>query len=285
MNAKKTEELTGISRRNLRFYEDQGLIHPSRNPENDYRDYSEEEIKTLKTIRAHRMLDISLEEIRLYLKGSKTMDAITQDQEQVLRKKQKDLEAAIRFCQELRREPEKIDAILEQMDAPQVRETLFSAWARDYQSVARAEAQCHFYFVPDDAVTNAAEFSMALFAYADQEKKELVITREGMEPEFELNGIPYTAQRFYRPVPWGLPVAMITCDAKYPEDFAVELPRGKKRVLSFFYKWWWAFLVVGIDALVVVRTGVTELHLVLLMLLPSICTVWILAMLYRTKSK
>ena len=29
MNAKQTEAATGISRRNLRFYEDQGLIHPT----------------------------------------------------------------------------------------------------------------------------------------------------------------------------------------------------------------------------------------------------------------
>ena len=38
MNAKQTEAATGISRRNLRFYEDQGLIHPHRKPGNDYRD-------------------------------------------------------------------------------------------------------------------------------------------------------------------------------------------------------------------------------------------------------
>lgn len=63
MNAKQTEAATGISRRNLRFYEDQGLIHPHRNPDNDYRDYSEQDIRDLKLIRALRMLDVPLEEI------------------------------------------------------------------------------------------------------------------------------------------------------------------------------------------------------------------------------
>ena len=63
MNAKQTEAATGISRRNLRFYEDQGLIHPHRNPGNDYRDYSEQDIRDLKLIRALRMLDVPLEEI------------------------------------------------------------------------------------------------------------------------------------------------------------------------------------------------------------------------------
>ena len=285
MNAKKTEEITGISRCNLRFYEDKGLIHPSRNPDNDYRDYSEEDIKTLKTIRALRMLDISLEEIHLYIKGEKTMDAVAAAQEQALKKKQKDLENAIRFCQELRREPEQIDRILAQMDEPQVSETLFTSWIRDYQSVAREEAQKHFSFVPDDEVTTSAEFTMALFKYADEEHKNLVITRESMEPEFELDGIAYTAQRIYRPVPYGLPVAMIECDAVYPEDFQTVMPTGKKRVLTFFYKWWWAFLVVGVDALVTLRSGVTEPLWLLLSLLPSICTVVILSAIYRSRSK
>ena len=56
MNAKQAEQCTGISRRNLRFYEQQGLIHPARNPANDYRDYSQQDIDTLKFIRALRML-------------------------------------------------------------------------------------------------------------------------------------------------------------------------------------------------------------------------------------
>ena len=59
MNAKQAEKLTGISRRNLRFYEDRGLIHPERNPQNDYRDYSEKNIENLKRIRVLRMLDAS----------------------------------------------------------------------------------------------------------------------------------------------------------------------------------------------------------------------------------
>ena len=285
MNAKQTEDLTGISRRNLRFYEDRGLIHPSRNPDNDYRDYSEEDIKTLKTIRAMRMLDISLEEIHLYIKGEKSLDAVAAAQEQILRKKQKDLENAIRFCQELRREPENIEIILTRMDEPQMSETLFSSWVRDYQSVARAEAQKHFSFVPDDEVTTPQEFSMALFQYADQEKKNLVITKESLEPEFEINGIAYTAQRIYRPVPYGLPVAVIDCDAVYPEDFQTEIPTGKRRVLTFLYRWWWAFLIVGVDGLMSLRFGVTEIPWLLLSLLPSICTVVIISAIYRSRSR
>ena len=284
MNAKQAEQITGISRRNLRFYEDQGLIRPERNPDNDYRDYSQEDIRILKQIRAFRMVDIPLEEIRHYFKGEKTVDALAAAQVQVLRNKQKDLENAIRFCQELGKDPQNIDSLLERMDHPEVRETLFTSWVRDYQSVARAEAEAHFNFVPDDAVTTPAEFTAALFAYAEQVHKNLVITKEGMEPEFELEGISYTAQRVYRPVPMGLPVAVVLCDAQYPEDFRVEMPKGKKRILTFLSRWWWAFLVVGVDALLPLRLGVTEPLPILLMLLPSISVVIISSILYRSRS-
>ena len=43
MNIKEVEERTGISRQNIRYYEKQGLLHPERNLENDYRVYGEAE--------------------------------------------------------------------------------------------------------------------------------------------------------------------------------------------------------------------------------------------------
>ena len=46
MNIKKAEELSGVSRQNIRFYEREGLLHPERNAENDYREYREEHIHT-----------------------------------------------------------------------------------------------------------------------------------------------------------------------------------------------------------------------------------------------
>ena len=54
MNIKQAEALSGVSRRNIRFYEQAGLLHPDRDPENDYRIYTEEDIRTLKLIRTLR---------------------------------------------------------------------------------------------------------------------------------------------------------------------------------------------------------------------------------------
>ena len=41
MTIKDVEERTGLSRSNIRFYEKEKLIEPSRNENNGYRDYSE----------------------------------------------------------------------------------------------------------------------------------------------------------------------------------------------------------------------------------------------------
>ncbi len=41
MTIKEVEEQTGLTRSNIRFYEKEKLIEPSRNDKNGYRDYSE----------------------------------------------------------------------------------------------------------------------------------------------------------------------------------------------------------------------------------------------------
>lgn len=47
MKIKQVEELVGITSKNIRFYEDQGLLQPQRT-ENGYRDYGLEEVEILK---------------------------------------------------------------------------------------------------------------------------------------------------------------------------------------------------------------------------------------------
>ena len=40
MKINQVEELVGITKKNIRFYEEQGLINPERNRDNGYREYS-----------------------------------------------------------------------------------------------------------------------------------------------------------------------------------------------------------------------------------------------------
>lgn len=60
MNIKQASDASGVPSRNIRYYEQEGLLCPSRNPENDYRIYTDRDVHTLKLIRALRMLDMPL---------------------------------------------------------------------------------------------------------------------------------------------------------------------------------------------------------------------------------
>ena len=64
MKINEVEERVGITKRNIRYYEKEGLLTPGRNSENGYRDYTEADVTELKKIKLLRKLDMPLEEIR-----------------------------------------------------------------------------------------------------------------------------------------------------------------------------------------------------------------------------
>ena len=64
MKINQVEELVGITKKNIRFYEEQGLISPKRNLENGYRDYSLEDVDLLNKIKLLRRLEVPIEEIK-----------------------------------------------------------------------------------------------------------------------------------------------------------------------------------------------------------------------------
>lgn len=69
MKIKQVEELVGITRKNIRFYEEQGLLNVER-AENGYREYHRADIARLQEIKLFRKMDISIEEMRaLFEKG------------------------------------------------------------------------------------------------------------------------------------------------------------------------------------------------------------------------
>ena len=68
MHIKDIETRTGLSRANIRYYEQEGLVHPVR-ARNGYRDYSQEDLDTLLRVRLLRRLDVPIEEIRAMQAG------------------------------------------------------------------------------------------------------------------------------------------------------------------------------------------------------------------------
>ena len=72
MKINEVEALVGITKKNIRFYEEQGLLSPKRNSENSYREYGEEEVQTLRRIKLLRKLGVPIEEIRQMFIGTHT---------------------------------------------------------------------------------------------------------------------------------------------------------------------------------------------------------------------
>lgn len=70
MKINQVEELVDITKKNIRFYEDMGLLNPERNPENGYREYSLKDVDMLQKIKLLRKLSVPIEEIKEVQKGT-----------------------------------------------------------------------------------------------------------------------------------------------------------------------------------------------------------------------
>lgn len=141
MNIKEAEKLTGVSSRNIRFYEQKGLLKPARNKENDYREYSDEDIRTLMLIRVLRMVDMPLEQIREVMEGKASLRIAASRQAEHLKRQIRKMEIAAGFCEELAGtdEPD-VQALLTRMDEPENREMLSHKWPADYKETLQTAA-------------------------------------------------------------------------------------------------------------------------------------------------
>lgn len=138
MNIKEAEKATGVSSRNIRFYEQKGLLKPSRNRENDYREYSAGDIQRLQLIRALRMVDMPLEQIREVLDGKVELHKAAIMQKEKLEEQIKKLKTVIRFCEELSEaEPENVSEVLMRMDEPENRKFLSKKWMTDFAEILK----------------------------------------------------------------------------------------------------------------------------------------------------
>lgn len=104
MRINEVEQRIGITKKNIRFYEGQGLLSPRRNKENGYREYSEEDVKTLEQIKLLRKLGLPLEEIRLMQSGRSTVADSMRRHLVTLEREKENLAQSEAFCSRLREE-------------------------------------------------------------------------------------------------------------------------------------------------------------------------------------
>ena len=111
MKIYQVEKLVGITKKNIRFYEEQGLITPKRNPDNDYRDYSLSDVQALEKIKLLRKLYIPIEEIRLLESGSLTLAQSMKEQIVRIEKEMQNAEVIKELCKKLHDETLEIESL------------------------------------------------------------------------------------------------------------------------------------------------------------------------------
>lgn len=122
VNISQVESLLGMTRANIRYYEQEGLVSPRRE-ENGYRDYSEADVDTLRKIKLLRQLGLSIEVIRQVQKGERTLDAALAERERSLESERAELAWAAQLCRQMRQDRAEYGALdagryLERLDRP-----------------------------------------------------------------------------------------------------------------------------------------------------------------------
>lgn len=253
MNINQVEKMTGVSKRNIRFYEKEGLLLPKRNSENGYRVYDETDIWRIKVIKMLRMLDMPLEEIKKVLEEDRPLSEAIVKQQAELERKARELQAAISFCEQLKEvelDTLDVDDCLNNIESGNG-DGFFKEWIHDYKSIVEANRDMDFTFVPDIAITNEREFTDALFLYADQEKINLVITKESMYPEFTINGVEYTAERYYSYMSH-VPTAVVSCHRVDREIKGDNVDGSRKNLQWFLHRWGWLVGLLAFDILLLI---------------------------------
>lgn len=110
MKIKEVEKILKVSRSNIRFYEKEGLLTPTRG-DNEYRNYSDKDIVKLKKIIMLRKCNISIDDIKCLFNKTKSLEEISLKQISKIDKCMKELEGAKTLCRKLSLETKNIDRI------------------------------------------------------------------------------------------------------------------------------------------------------------------------------
>lgn len=111
MKINQVEELVGITKKNIRYYEDEGLIKPDRNPDNGYREYSLKDVEVLNRIKLFRKLSVPIEDIKKLFDGETSFDECINRHMITLKNEQHNLEIVRELCMKLSKEVDDIESL------------------------------------------------------------------------------------------------------------------------------------------------------------------------------
>lgn len=226
MNISEIEKMTGLSKQTIRFYEKEGLISPKRNQDNQYREYDENDVRQLKLIYVLRKTGLSVEEISKVLNDEVSMrDAVNARRKEIVEER-KEQDKLLDFCDSLKMQSKEwidVDKYVNIIQQEEKKGNKFAELLEEYKQVYRGEWKKQFTFYPDNIITTPTEFTNELLKYAKNYGYDITITKEGMYPEFILNGVEYSAMRISGR--WH----KVYCEMLHPELAEPDNVTGKKK--------------------------------------------------------
>jgi len=93
--------VVGLTKKSIRFYEENGLLNPKRNSENDYRVYTTEDIEKLKKIKFLRELNVSIREIKMLEDGSLNLESVMNERMQKISEEEAKFLKVKKMCKDI----------------------------------------------------------------------------------------------------------------------------------------------------------------------------------------
>lgn len=97
----EVENIVGLSKKSIRYYEENGLLSPKRNNINDYRIYNEDDINKLKIIKFLRELDVPIRDLKLLSDGSISLKECLQERVLKINELENEYKRVKSLCEEI----------------------------------------------------------------------------------------------------------------------------------------------------------------------------------------
>lgn len=125
MTTHEVEQMLGLSKQTLIYYEKEGFIKPSRD-NNNYRNYSNEDIDVLKYIQLLRSMDLSIDDIKMIVKGELSLRTALENRKAYIEKQKIELDdIEERIKDYIKRKKVKISFNDEKLETWKAYDTLF----------------------------------------------------------------------------------------------------------------------------------------------------------------
>lgn len=111
MQIHEIESKTRLTKKSIRYYEEEGLISPKRNKINDYREYDETDLKQLKLIKFLRDLNVPISDIKRLKNKQLTLEECMLDRVKKIEDEEKNYIDIKNMCLEISKSKDTYDSI------------------------------------------------------------------------------------------------------------------------------------------------------------------------------